>query len=167
MERLLALLLILLYGREPAAAQHLNKRAEPTEPTEPPLFPTPSNTPNQDQATENPRVSLGLKISFGILAAIFSLSILFCAYRSSRRGRNEAKDVEVHPPDSGNDQAVEGLELRGVHDEEAEEVERPRLPEDAHVSQERVRSWVMELDHREVESPPAYEGHGGERYAVT
>jgi hypothetical protein len=164
--RSLALLLFLLAAKP--TARRIGKRTPATES----FFAatsTPSTIPDEDEPKENPRVALSLKISLGILAGLFALSIIFCAIRAAHRGRNEPKQGEDvgRPPRYGDDvaqqiaieppgrsgQELSGGSVRGLY--EAGDEGRAR---DAHAPEERVRSWVMELDDRGREAPPGYDG---------
>jgi hypothetical protein len=185
------LLLPLLFSTN-ASAHRLRKRTNAIVPTESLLIatPTPSTFPDGDQPKENPWVSLALKISLGILAGLFTLSIIFCAMKAARRGSNDTKqddnvgrlagglspryeDVKVdleaaisRCPDDilrrpGWMASGDGLCGQERQEDEADDAivrTRPSMPSIAHISEERVRSWVMQLDDREREAPPTYEG---------
>jgi hypothetical protein len=156
--RSLAILLLLLSAR--ISAHRIGKRVHATESS----TSTPSTIPDdEDDPKENPRVALSLKISLGILAGLFALSIVFCAIRAARRGRNEPKRDEDlgQPPRYGDDVAQLATEPPGRSGQELSagpnEAGDGGRARQAHGPEERVRSWVMELDDRGREAPPAYD----------
>ncbi|CCX31530.1 Protein of unknown function [Pyronema omphalodes CBS 100304] len=110
-------------------------------------FPTPSNTSGyltDSEKTENPTLSLALKICFGLFGAIFIAAVLFFAWRAFRRPRGGKRAVERDsvPPQYGEERGTTGVRM-------PERTYNPGAGPD-----ERVASWIRDV---EAPPPPSYE----------
>ncbi|KAI5820348.1 hypothetical protein BZA77DRAFT_302278 [Pyronema omphalodes] len=110
-------------------------------------FPAPNNTsgyPIDSEKTENPTLSLALKICFGLFGTIFIMAVVFFALRTFRRprGRKTAVERDSVPPQYGEERGTMGV----------------RIPERTYNPvadpNERVASWIIDV---EAPPPPSYE----------
>ncbi|KAF8251287.1 hypothetical protein K440DRAFT_659049 [Wilcoxina mikolae CBS 423.85] len=95
LHQLLAVFLLLLQSTKTASHLIIHKRS-PT-PTDDPT-PTQSTYPADEEQgkTKNPSLSLALNICFGLFGALFTVAVLFFAWRAARR---PGGDGEIKPPE--------------------------------------------------------------------
>jgi hypothetical protein len=178
----LALLLLL----STKSTSHLIPRS--SDPTPSPT-PYPNDEAREEQGkTENPTLSLALKICFGLFGALFTAAVLFFAWRAARRQPGDVKppadedrSVGFLPPRYSRDGEpgeamprhpddildVPGTErgqrvvVRASRASGGEDVNGVRVPEGAHTvdRDERVVSWIREVEG--PAPPPPYELNGG------
>ncbi|KAF8545301.1 hypothetical protein BDD12DRAFT_905668 [Trichophaea hybrida] len=95
LHQLLAVFLLLLQSKKTASHLIIHKRS-PTPTDDPTPTQSTDNLLEEQGKTENPSLSLALKICFGLFGALFTVAVLFFAWRAARRPDG---DGETKPPE--------------------------------------------------------------------